>query len=68
MSLEWGGQQTMKKLLEINPAVKGIVSTGYSNDPVVAHFRAYGFSGFLNKPATKFELNKVINKVLSKDK
>ena len=62
-----GGQQTMKKLLEINPAVKGIVSTGYSNDPIVAHFKAYGFSGFLNKPATKLDLNKVINKVLSKD-
>ena len=62
-----GGQKTMKKLLEIDPAAKGIVSTGYSNDPIVAHFKAYGFSGFLTKPATKDELNKVVNKVLSMD-
>ena len=60
-----GGQKTMKKLLEIDPAAKGIVSTGYSNDPIVAHFKAYGFSGFLTKPATKDELNKVINEVIS---
>ncbi|MEA1969316.1 MAG: response regulator, partial [Thermodesulfobacteriota bacterium] len=37
-----GGQATMKRLLKINPDVKGIIITGYSNDPVVADFRAYG--------------------------
>ncbi len=62
-----GGQETMKRLLEIDPAAKGIVITGYSDNPVVADFRAYGFSGFLTKPATKDELDKVISEVLSKD-
>jgi two-component system cell cycle sensor histidine kinase/response regulator CckA len=60
-----GGQATMKKLLEINPDAKGIVITGYSDDPVVANFRAYGFSGFITKPATMEELNKVIKEILS---
>ena len=60
-----GGQATMKKLLEINPDVKGIIITGYSDDPVVANFEAYGFSGVIIKPATKDELSKVINEVLS---
>ena len=59
-----GGQETMKKLIEIDPAVRGIVITGYFEDPVVANFRAYGFSGFLTKPATRDELNRVINEVI----
>ncbi|MEA1969859.1 MAG: hypothetical protein U9N77_16785, partial [Thermodesulfobacteriota bacterium] len=59
-----GGQATMKRLLKINPDVKGIIITGYSNDPVVADFRAYGFSGVITKSATMDELSKVINEVL----
>jgi PAS domain S-box-containing protein len=62
-----GGQETMKRLLEIDNDVKGLIITGYSDDPVVANFRAYGFSGFIIKPATKDELSKVIKEVLSKD-
>jgi PAS domain S-box-containing protein len=62
-----GGQATMKRLLEIDPGVKGIIITGYSDDPVVANFRAYGFSGFVIKPTTRDELSKVINEVLSKN-
>ncbi|MCK5837356.1 MAG: PAS domain S-box protein, partial [Desulfobacula sp.] len=60
-----GGQAAMKKLLEINPDVKGIIITGYFDDPVVANFRACGFSGFVIKPTTRDELSKVINEVLS---
>ena len=62
-----GGQETMRRLIEIDPDVKGIVITGYSNDPAVANFKAYGFSGSLTKPATSDELSKVINEVVSKD-
>ena len=53
-----GGQETMKRLLEIDPDVKGIIITGYSDDPVVANFKTYGFSGFIIKPATRDELSK----------
>lgn len=60
-----GGKETMEKLLELDRGVKGIVITGYSNDPVIANFRDYGFSGFILKPGTKDELMKVINKVVS---
>ena len=61
-----GGLATMKRLLEIDPDVKGIIITGYSDDPVAADFKAYGFAGFIIKPATRDELRKVINEVLSK--
>jgi len=63
-----GGQETMRKLLEIDPDAKGIVISGYNDDPVITNFRAYGFSGFLTKPATRDALNKAINKVSSDGK
>jgi len=62
-----GGQETMRRLLEIDQNAKGIVITGYSDNPVVANFKAYGFSGVITKPATRDELSRVINEVLSKD-
>ena len=61
-----GGQETMKRLLEIDPNVKGIIITGYSDDQVVTNFRAYGFSGFLAKPASKDDLSRIISEVISR--
>ena len=59
-----GGKETMKALLAIDPAVKGIVSSGYSNDPILAHFREYGFSGMVSKPYTVRELQERLHELL----
>ncbi|MEO1369684.1 MAG: ATP-binding protein, partial [Acidobacteriota bacterium] len=40
-----GGQEAMRRLLEIDPDVRAIVYSGYSNDPVLANYRDYGFIG-----------------------
>ena len=45
-----GGRETMTRLLEIDPEVKAIVSSGYSTDPVMANYREHGFSGVAVKP------------------
>ena len=63
-----GGQETMKRLLEIDQNAKGIIITGYFDDPVVANFKAYGFSGVITKPATRDELSRVISEVISTDR
>ncbi len=55
-----GGKETIRKLIEINPSVKAIVSSGYSTDPVLSDYKNYGFAGFLAKPYTVQELNHVI--------
>lgn len=60
-----GGAETIKKLIEIDPEVKAIVCSGYSNDPVMANFRQYGFSGFLVKPYRVEELNEILHKVMT---
>jgi len=45
-----GGKETAQKILKLNPQAKLIVSSGYSNDPVLTKFREYGFIEALPKP------------------
>ena len=45
-----GGLETVRKLLEIDPAAKVIVSSGYADNEAVANFRKHGFCASLNKP------------------
>ena len=45
-----GGAKTFSRLRELDPEVHGIVSSGYSDDPVMADYRAYGFRDALPKP------------------
>ena len=60
-----GGKITIEKLLEIDPKVKAIVSSGYSNDPVLANFKEYGFRGAVIKPYNIEEFSNVLNLVLA---
>jgi PAS domain S-box-containing protein len=55
-----GGKEAMEKLLKIDPAVKGIVSSGYSSDPVLANYREYGFCGMIAKPYKVEDLQDVL--------
>lgn len=57
------GKEAMKELLEIDPNVKAIVSSGYSNDPVMAEYGRFGFSGVLPKPYSMKELIDAVNKI-----
>jgi CheY-like chemotaxis protein len=63
-----GGTETIKKLLEIDPEVKAIVYSGYSDDPVLANFREYGFKGMMPKPFESHALGKVLHEVLTGEK
>jgi CheY-like chemotaxis protein len=45
-----GGEETIRRLREIDPAVKAVVSSGYSDAAVLGEYRSYGFSASLNKP------------------
>ncbi|MGD0816802.1 MAG: ATP-binding protein [Methanomassiliicoccales archaeon] len=45
-----GGKETISKLLEMDPNARAIVSSGYSNDPVMANYKDYGFLGMVPKP------------------
>jgi PAS domain S-box-containing protein len=45
-----GGREVVARLREVDPEVRAIVSSGYSNDPVMADFEAHGFVGVIPKP------------------
>ncbi|MBL4904239.1 MAG: PAS domain S-box protein [Desulfocapsa sp.] len=59
-----GGQEACQKLLQIDPTAKIIVASGYSNDPVMADFRKYGFSAAVAKPFDLHELRKAVESAL----
>jgi len=62
-----GGKEAIQKLLEIDPQVKAIVSSGYSTDPIMADFRRFGFSGVVSKPYEVAELSAALLEVLEPD-
>ncbi|MBN2693490.1 PAS domain S-box protein [bacterium] len=45
-----GGEEAIKRLLAIYPDAKAIVSSGYSNDPVMSNYKEYGFKKAIHKP------------------
>ena len=60
-----GGKEAIRSLLQIDPNVKAIVSSGYSSDPIMADFGEYGFIGVLSKPYTIIELQKTLSRSLN---
>ncbi|MGO9621546.1 MAG: PAS domain-containing protein [Desulfobaccales bacterium] len=59
-----GGKETIQGLLKIDPQVKAIVSSGYSDDPIMADFQKYGFSEVIAKPYRVAELSQILQKVI----
>ncbi|MBI1811855.1 MAG: response regulator [Nitrospirae bacterium] len=62
---EMGGKETFKKLKEINPDVKILISSGYGQDSLPEQAMDNGEAGFIQKPYNINEIAKVINKVIS---
>lgn len=62
-----GGRETLAKLFEIDPQVKAIASSGYSDDPIMADFHKYGFSAIIPKPYRVMEAGKVLHDSIMKD-
>jgi len=59
-----GGEQVIRKLLEIDPTVKALVSSGYSDSPVMSDYSHYGFAAFLSKPYRIDALRDSLNALL----
>jgi len=60
-----GGKEAAQEILAINPEAKLIVSSGYSNDPIMAHCQEYGFAATLDKPFQLDDLMDVLNQTLA---
>ncbi len=55
-----GGAEAMSALLEFDPEVKAIVSSGYSIDSAMAEHQKHGFKAVMPKP---FELRTLVNTI-----
>ena len=60
-----GGKDAIKSILDMDPDAKAIVSSGYSNDPVMSDPRRYGFKDVLQKPYTILDLSAKISTILN---
>ncbi len=61
-----GGMETQKALIEIDPNVKSVASSGYSTDEIITNYEKYGFKGKLVKPYKVNELKELLIQILSK--
>ncbi len=59
-----GGLEALSELRQIDPAIRAIVSSGYSENPVMADFAQFGFRGVLAKPYKLAELRVAVEKVV----
>lgn len=62
-----GGKQTLLELLDYDPSVRAIVSSGYSNDPVISNFLDAGFKGSVAKPYRIQDLSKTLKDILKSE-
>lgn len=58
-----GGKEAVKEILAMNPEAKVLVCSGYSNDPIMANYKKYGFSSAMAKPYQLKELMKVLDQI-----
>jgi PAS domain S-box-containing protein len=60
-----GGQEAARHILAEDPEARLIVSSGYSNDPIMAHFERHGFCATLTKPYTLAGVARTLDAVLA---
>ena len=60
-----GGKETMEILLEVDPDIKAIVTSGYSRDPVMSDYKKYGFKSYIAKPFNVGTLSKILDGVIN---
>lgn len=60
-----GGKKAAEQIRSLFPDACLIVSSGYSNDPIMSNYQEYGFSGAIAKPYNVDEVEQVLGSLLS---
>ena len=61
-----GGKEVIKEILALDSEAKGIVSSGYTDDRIMANYTEYGFKDIVSKPYAIGQLQEVLSRVLEK--
>jgi PAS domain S-box-containing protein len=59
-----GGQECLRRLREVEPGLRAVIASGYTNDPVITDFRSHGFDQMLQKPFSRERLAQVLDEIL----
>ncbi|NOX34412.1 MAG: response regulator [Deltaproteobacteria bacterium] len=62
-----GGKKASKIILDLDPKAKIVISSGYSNDPIMTNYKDYGLKGIILKPYRMEELKTAIQDILEKN-
>ena len=60
-----GGKEALKKLIDIDPMVTAIVSSGYAMDATMSRYEDFGFRGVIAKPYEAAELGRTVRDVIA---
>lgn len=60
-----GGEDAIKELRKIDPDVKAIVSSGYSDARIMSDYKKYGFKAVIAKPFNLAELSSAVKTVIT---
>jgi CheY-like chemotaxis protein len=63
-----GGKETVEQLRKLDPGVKAVISSGYSDDPAVQDFSNFGFDEKLAKPYKIHELKNMLEQLMKKQR
>ena len=61
-----GGYDAFKAIQAFDPAVKAIVSSGYSHEPIVLNYKDYGIAGVAPKPYRSIELIGAVERAIAR--
>jgi len=61
-----GGKETIKKLKDIDPSAKAIVSSGYATDPIMSEYKKYGFSAVIAKPYSVKQVKETLQSLIKR--
>ncbi len=59
-----GGKDALKKLIEIDPMVNAVVSSGYAMDATMSRYEDFGFRGVIAKPYEAAELGRKVHAIV----
>jgi CheY-like chemotaxis protein len=60
-----GGKEAIERLLQIDPHIRAIVSSGHLTDPAMSNYEQCGFCGIVRKPYTATELSRALHLVIN---
>jgi PAS domain S-box-containing protein len=61
------GDAILSKLRKVDPHLRALVSSGYSDDEVIINFASFGFDGAVKKPYDLNSLKSAVRNVLDQD-